>query len=411
MLRYIFPVRLRQWLGPLLVAGGSAALVGVGLIVSGLIDLTATTPHPQGWARFLHYVFRRSTAHHAAGIAVPTDLDQPIRVAAGAIYYGQACAHCHGAPGLGQNPVALSMTPRPQYLPHEASRFSPAQLFWIVRHGVKYSAMPGWPAEGRDDEVWHLVAYLRAQPRLSADQFRAMALAQPSTDVAVTQRFGPTPPLRPYRMRGAEGPIGATYAYATPNFGFESFALTDEPIRTCARCHGSDGGGGGVFPNLAIQDRTYLADSLRAFANGSRRSGYIQVVASQLSSAQIDALAGYYAGQPRRRTEPLGSASQPLVGRQLALVGDRSRGLGPCAGCHGITRAVGKAVPRLEGQSRWYLANQLHLFATGGRGGAATDVRAMEVIAHKLTTAEIEALAGWYAAQPPVAVQRFAATP
>jgi cytochrome c553 len=211
-------------------------------------------------------------------------------------------------------------------------------------------------------------------------------------------------------MRGAEGPLGKTYTYGWPNFGFDAFALTAEPTRTCARCHGQDGGGSGVFPNLAIQDRTYLADSLRAFASGTRRSAYMQVVASQLSPAQIESLAGYYSGQARRRADA--AALQPSVtGQQLALNGARARGIGPCAGCHGVTRAVGKAVPRLEGQSRWYLANQMRLFAADGRGSAAPGANPMVTVARKLSDAEIDALATWYAAQPPASVQNFAATP
>ncbi|MEQ7873447.1 cytochrome c [Sphingomonas sp. ASV193] len=172
MLRYLFPPHLRQWIGPLLALGIAGGLLAVAVIVSGVLNLTATTPHPEGWADLLHFVFKRSTAFHADDIKPPADLDSPIRIQAGALYYSRTCAHCHGAPGLGQNPVALSMTPRPQYLPAVTRQYSPSQLFWIVRHGVKYSAMPGWPADGRDDEVWHLVAYLRAQPKMSGDQFR-----------------------------------------------------------------------------------------------------------------------------------------------------------------------------------------------------------------------------------------------
>lgn len=409
MLRYLFPLRLRQWLGPFLAAGVLAALFGILLVTSGWLNLTATTPHPAGWARFLHYVFRRSTAYHASGITVPADLDSPIRVAAGGIYYGQACAHCHGAPGFGQNQVGLSMTPRPQYLPHEAARFTPAQLFWIVRHGVKYSGMPGWPADGRDDEVWHLVAYLRAQQHMTPDQFRATARLVPDP-APVTHPFGATPVEHAYRMHGAEAPLAGEFNYARPAFGFDAFALTDEPAQTCARCHGKDGGGGGVFPNIAIQDRTYLRDSLYGFARGTRRSAYMQLVAAQLSPQQIDALAGYYAGQPRRRADATPGAA-PAAGQRLALSGDATRGLGPCAGCHGVTRAAGKAMPRLEGQARWYLANQMRLFAAGGRGSAAPGANPMLAIAQKLRPGEIDALAAYYAAQPPAAVQSFAARP
>ena len=100
-------------------------------------------------------------------------------------------------------------------------------------------------------------------------------------------------------------------------------------------------------------------------------------------------------------------AADPL-GQRLALVGDPKRGLGPCAGCHGVTRAAAKAYPLLEGQSAWYIANQMTVFKAGGRGGIEGQ-NPMTTIARRLTPAQIEAVAAYYAAQPPNAKQSFAA--
>ena len=151
MLRYLFPFRFSQWIGPALVAGVLGFVVAAIVVATGWVDLSARKPHPEGWARFLHYTFRRSTAFHE-GPAPPPDLDSPLRVAAGGAYYGQVCVNCHSGPGLGQSPVVLSMHPRPQYLATDLlspdARFNPRELFRILHAGVKYSAMPGWPASG-----------------------------------------------------------------------------------------------------------------------------------------------------------------------------------------------------------------------------------------------------------------------
>ena len=37
--------------------------------------------------------------------------------------------------------------------------WSDEELFWIVKNGFKYTGMPAWPAQGRDDEVWAQVAF------------------------------------------------------------------------------------------------------------------------------------------------------------------------------------------------------------------------------------------------------------
>ena len=50
------------------------------------------------------------------------------------------------------------------------------QLFWIVKHGIKYAGMPGWIAQSRDDEVWTVVAALRSLPDMSRKEYRRLAM-------------------------------------------------------------------------------------------------------------------------------------------------------------------------------------------------------------------------------------------
>jgi cytochrome c553 len=407
--RYLFPSRLLQWLGPLAVAAAGALLIAVVVVTTGIVDLSAAKPHPDGWARFLHYTFTRSTAFHA-GPQPPADLDSPIRIAAGAAYYGQVCARCHGGPGFGQNPIVLSMHPRPQYLVTDlpTAKFTAPELFRIVKAGVKYSAMPSWPADRRDDEIWQLVAFLRAVPKMSPGAFRQLALV-PQDQAATPAPFGQNPTQHPYALRNDDEPPATSYNYRTPVFGFSGYALSANPAATCARCHGADGVGGGAFPNLTIQTPDYLARTLTAYAAGRRRSGFMQMVATELSPAQIAALAQHYATLPRRSSEA--GAAAPGLGQQIALRGVSSAGLAPCASCHGVTLAADKAYPSLEGQARWYLANQMRVFRSGGRGSIVGDKAKdpMVAIATKLDDRQIEAVAGYYAAQPPAKVQSFAA--
>lgn len=412
MLRYLFPAKLRQWLGPLFVLGGLGAVLGIVIVTTGWVDLSARKPHPDGWARFLHYTFRRSTSFHQ-GAPPPADLDSPIRVAAGAGYYGQVCAHCHGGPGLGQNPIVLSMHPRPQFLATDLAQpgtaYSPRELFRIVHAGVKYSAMPGWPASGRDDEVWQMVAFLRALPHMTPERFRELALVNPIPTSVDARKFdfGPIAVERPYAIINDREPPIPSYSYRWPVYPFGANAgATGDPSVTCARCHGADGAGGGAFPNLTLQDPAYLRRTLAAFASGQRRSGFMRMAASGLSPQQIGALADYYSSLPRKASSP-GAASDP-IGQKLALVGDPAHGLGPCAGCHGVTRASAKAYPILDGQSAWYIANQMRVFRKGGRGGVE-GANPMPAIAGKLDDQQIEAVARFYAAQPPTVRQNFAA--
>ena len=83
----------------------------------------------------------------ACAIPETVDLADPGLIRLGAGHYANTCASCHGGPGLGQSPLALTMRPSPQHLPAVVGQFTDAELFWIVREGVRFSPMPAWPAE------------------------------------------------------------------------------------------------------------------------------------------------------------------------------------------------------------------------------------------------------------------------
>ena len=71
---------------------------------------------------------------------------------------------------------------------------------------------------------------------------------------------------------------------------------------TCRACHGAGGAAplAPNYPKLNGQNKGYLVDSLKAYKAGQRQGGLAAVMAgqaAQLSDADIDALAAYYASQ------------------------------------------------------------------------------------------------------------------
>jgi Cytochrome C oxidase, cbb3-type, subunit III len=77
------------------------------------------------------------------------------------------------------------MTPPPPYLPPRIPKWEPNELFYIVKHGIKFTGMPAWPALDRDDEVWAMVAFLRQFPKLDADEYRRLAQGEAAPSGAV----------------------------------------------------------------------------------------------------------------------------------------------------------------------------------------------------------------------------------
>jgi cytochrome c553 len=66
----------------------------------------------------------------------------------------------------------------------------------------------------------------------------------------------------------------------------------------CSACHGANGVGlMGEYPTLAGQHADYLARSLVEYQKGDRKNAIMQSFVSQLSAADITAIADYYGAQ------------------------------------------------------------------------------------------------------------------
>jgi sulfide dehydrogenase cytochrome subunit len=70
---------------------------------------------------------------------------------------------------------------------------------------------------------------------------------------------------------------------------------------SCANCHGTDGHAvqGSAVPGLAGMPRDYMVQQLRAFRDGSRPATVMHQIAKGFSEPQVQALAGYFAAQPK----------------------------------------------------------------------------------------------------------------
>jgi cytochrome c553 len=309
---------------------------------------------------------RNSVRTHAMLVQVPP-LDSPDLVRLGAGHFHDGCAYCHGAPGRPVNAVASQMLPPPPPLSGAVESWATRELFWIVKHGIKYTGMPAWVARQRDDEVWAVVAFLRRLPHLTPQEYRELALDR------------------------VEVPDGSG----------RQLALTEsdpQAAGACARCHGAGATGPAsrLVPVLHGQKVEYLAQALQAYAEGSRRSGIMQPLASDLDAESIANLARYYAGlappPPRSRSEAEPASIE--AGRRLATQGAPEQRIPACTACHGSAGLA--TLPLLDGQHAPYLTRQLQLWKDGLSAG--TDNGAiMAPIARRLTDEQIRDVSAYYA--------------
>lgn len=80
--------------------------------------------------------------------------------------YETHCVACHGAAAVAQQTWPAGLEPRPPYLLDATQRWTPGELFWIVKHGIKMTGMPSWRGTLSDAEVWEVVAWIEASRQL-----------------------------------------------------------------------------------------------------------------------------------------------------------------------------------------------------------------------------------------------------
>jgi mono/diheme cytochrome c family protein len=158
----------------LVLVAGAAAMA----IYTGFYNIAADVPHPQPIYWLYETVRDRSVAARARDIVVPTDLDDSSRISKGAGQYAEMCSGCHLAPGMKRTEISRGLYPRAPELRRQTD-LTPAEQFWIVKHGVKMSGMPAWGVTHDDELLWDVVAFVRQLPELTPEQYETLVKGAP----------------------------------------------------------------------------------------------------------------------------------------------------------------------------------------------------------------------------------------
>lgn len=145
-------------------------------VFSGVYNVAASDPHMAVTHWLIERTVERSVALRADGIEVPP-LSAHGMLLDGAASYEQMCSHCHSAPGAEPTAVAQGLNPRPPRLDDAAQEYGAAELFWIIKHGIKMTGMPAWGATHNDDQLWPIVAFVQRLPDMSPEKYRALLAA------------------------------------------------------------------------------------------------------------------------------------------------------------------------------------------------------------------------------------------
>jgi mono/diheme cytochrome c family protein len=148
-----------------LVLGAAAAYIFLALLLVSSAKLGALPVQADAAPSPLETTLLSSALHASVARRAPIG-SNPMpasedNLAAGAKLYREMCSRCHGLSGGSDNTYGQSFYPPAPQLALSRTSYTDAELFWIIKHGIRNTAMPAWRSLLSDDEIWQVVTQLR----------------------------------------------------------------------------------------------------------------------------------------------------------------------------------------------------------------------------------------------------------
>jgi mono/diheme cytochrome c family protein len=143
-----------------IAAYGFAAFVLIASAKLGVLPVQADVVPGKLEARLLGSALHAAVARHASGATNPMRPSKE-NLVSGAKVYREMCSRCHGGSRESDSTYGRSFYPPAPQLPLTRTSYSDSEMFWIVKHGIRNTAMPAWGNLLSDEEIWQVVALLQ----------------------------------------------------------------------------------------------------------------------------------------------------------------------------------------------------------------------------------------------------------
>lgn len=158
----------------LITAAAAITLAATGyFFLAGHYNIAADDKHWPITENLISQVRDASINHQLNGINIPSELTNAERIRRGAGNYDAMCAACHLSPGKESGELQTGLYPQPPLI-YKTGIADKRRAFWVIKHGVKMTGMPAWGKTNTDEDIWAIVAFLDALPRLDAAGYRAL---------------------------------------------------------------------------------------------------------------------------------------------------------------------------------------------------------------------------------------------
>lgn len=141
-------------------------------IYSGAYNVSQLAPHNAITKWAINTAKEKSISKRIKDIKVPPMNDTSM-IVEGFRHYNEMCSTCHGGPGISPDELAKGLYPRPPKFYKSNDMPEPAEAFWIIKNGIKFTGMPGFGATHDDQKIWAITDFLlNKMNKMTADEYQ-----------------------------------------------------------------------------------------------------------------------------------------------------------------------------------------------------------------------------------------------
>ncbi len=163
----------------------AALIVAAYVMGTGAYNMAAIEKHWPVTEKLIEWMRINSITARAKDLEVPAaHTDNADSLSVGATHYDAMCTGCHLSPGQSPTELAQGLYPQAPVF-HEREPLNNADdlreqakaYFWVIKNGIKMTAMPAWGLTHDDETIWSMALFAQKLGGMSATQYAALTHA------------------------------------------------------------------------------------------------------------------------------------------------------------------------------------------------------------------------------------------
>lgn len=134
---------------------------------TGVYNMAATEKHWTITEKLIEWMRVNSIAARSNELEIPV-LDESESLSTGAAHYDAMCTDCHLSPGQEPTELAQGLYPQAPVFYQRTPLTDPEEVqkqikayFWVIKNGIKMTAMPAWGLTHDDETIWAMAIFVQ----------------------------------------------------------------------------------------------------------------------------------------------------------------------------------------------------------------------------------------------------------